>query len=307
MKNILIIGGSYFVGRVFVEELLKKKDYSIYVLNRGNIPFNRKEVTEIVCDRHDAGEMKRLLPEVDWCAVVDFCAYAPEDISSTLSVLPPNRTGQYIYVSTCSVYSQTSDLPIKEHAEKLDGPQPELGPFADYGFNKWRAELQLEKHAEEQGIPFTSIRPSFIYGKYNYAPRESYFFDLIVKGEPIIIPRDNLSLFSFVSVWDVAWILLGCIENRTVFNRAFNASAWELISYRRLMEVFEMITDQKLLIQEKTTEEIEELQTPLPFPLHEHLVYSGSLIQSILDFTYTPLLEGMRETYRYYRIGHGLS
>ena len=42
MKNVLIIGGSYFVGRVFVEELLKEQGYSIYVLNRGRIPI-RKE------------------------------------------------------------------------------------------------------------------------------------------------------------------------------------------------------------------------------------------------------------------------
>ena len=73
------------------------------------------------------------------------------------------------------------------------------------------------------------------------------------------------------------------------------------------MEVFEVVTEQNLLIQEKKIEEIEELQTPLPFPLDEHLVYSGTLIKSLLDFTYTPLLEGMRETYRYYRIGHGFS
>lgn len=307
MKNILIIGGSYFAGRVFVEELLKEKDYSIYVLNRGNIPIRREEVKEIVCDRHDLDEMRRLLPDIDWCAVVDFCAYAPEDISSILSVLPADRIGQYIYISTCSVYSRTSELPIREEAPKLTGAQPELGPFANYGFNKRCAELELENLALEHGMPFTSIRPAFIYGKYNYAPRESYFFDLIVKGEPISIPKDNLALFSFVSVWDVARIILGCLENKESFNRAFNASAEELLSYRRLMDVFEIITGKELLIQEKTIEEIEKSQIPLPFPLDEHLIYSGTLIRSIVDFTYTPFVDGMGETYRYYRIGHGLS
>ena len=75
MKNILVLGGSYFVGRVFVEELLKTDSYKVYVLNRGTIPMRREEVTEIVCDRHDRDGMKRLLPDVDWCAIVDFCAY----------------------------------------------------------------------------------------------------------------------------------------------------------------------------------------------------------------------------------------
>ncbi|MFA4910212.1 MAG: hypothetical protein WC649_04135 [Desulfobacteria bacterium] len=53
MKNILIIGGSYFVGRVFVEELVKEAGYSIYVVNRGNVPLNMEGVHEIVCDRND--------------------------------------------------------------------------------------------------------------------------------------------------------------------------------------------------------------------------------------------------------------
>jgi nucleoside-diphosphate-sugar epimerase len=307
MKNILIIGGSYFVGRVFVEELLKRENYRIYVLNRGNIPIRREEVTEIVCDRHDTARAKQLLPELAWSAVVDFCAYTPDDISSTLAVIPAESIGHYIYVSTCSVYAQSNDLPIVEHAQKITGSQPELGPFAEYGYNKWRAELQLESMAGKVNIPYTSIRPAFIYGKYNYAPRESYFFDLIIKGETIVIPETGLSLFSFVSVWDVAAILLGCLENERTYNRAFNASAGELVSYRRLMEILEEITETPLSIQEKSIGDIEEMQIPLPFPLDEHLIYSGTCIQSVLDFSYTPLLKGMHETYRYYRIGHGLS
>lgn len=306
MKNILIIGGSYFVGRVFVEELLKQQGYSVYVLNRGNIPIKKEEVTEIVCDRHDLEKMKAALPDIEWWAVVDFCAYTPEDITGTLNVLHGGRVNQYIYISTASVYSRTNDLPIGEEAQKLTGPQPELGPFADYGYKKWLAEKELQNLAATRGLPYTMLRPAFIYGKYNYAPRESYFFDLIVRGERIIIPEDNLALFSFVSVWDVARIILGCVGNSESFNRAFNASSGELLSYRRLMEVFEIVTGEELHIETLPLDAIVE-KISLPFPLDEHLVYSGTLVQSIMDFSYTPFVEGMRKTYRYYRIGHGLS
>ena len=57
MKNVLVIGGSYFVGRVFVEELSRIPDYAIYVMNRGNVPINIEGVIEIICDRHDAEAM----------------------------------------------------------------------------------------------------------------------------------------------------------------------------------------------------------------------------------------------------------
>ena len=51
------------------------------------------------------------------------------------------------------------------------------------------------------------------------------------------------------------------------------------------MEVFEIITGKKLDVQ---------------------LIYFGRLIEDVLDFKYTPFIEGMRETYTYYLIGKGL-
>jgi 2'-hydroxyisoflavone reductase len=306
MKNVLVIGGSYFLGRVFVEELLKMGGYSIHVLNRGRIPIRKEGVSEIVCDRHDTAKVRSSLPGLEWHAVVDFCAYTAEDIQGMVSSLPRGRVRQYIYISTASVYEKTWDIPVREEAPKLTGPQPELGPFADYGYNKWLAETELEKQCGNGDIKFTIIRPAFIYGKYNYAPRESYFFDLITEGKPVIVPENNLPLFSFVSVWDTALITAGCLESGAVHGRAFNASAPELVSYRRLVEVFETVTEKELDVEEMSVEDIIEKQVPLPFPLDEHLVYSGALIQECLDFRYTGFLDGMRETYRCYLAGKGL-
>lgn len=307
MKKLLILGGSYFVGRVFIEELIKDQSLDIFVLNRGKIPLRKQRVSELICDRHDLDRMKHVVPAVNWHAIVDFCAYQPEDIAGVFDNIPKGRIGQYIYVSTASVYQPTWDLPISEDTPKLTGLQPELGPFADYGFNKWLAELELQKQCRRHGLPYTIIRPAFIYGKYNYAPRENYFFDLIVKNERIIIPDNSLSLFSFVSVWDVARILFGCIGSETVFNQAFNASAPELISYRRLLQILEIVVEQKLAFEAVPVNKIVAQQIPLPFPLDQHLVYSGTRVQSKIDIEYTPFIKGLKETYRYYKIGRGLS
>jgi len=112
-------------------------------------------------------------------------------------------------------------------------------------------------------IPYTIIRPAFIYGKYNYAPRENYFFDLIEKGSKIVLPENSLALFSFVSVWDVARIIIGCLETDAALNRAFNASAEELVSYPRLAEVLGIVTGKRLEIETMSTGEIEERRIPL--------------------------------------------
>ncbi len=297
MKNILIIGGSYFLGKVFVEEIRNHSEYAIYVMNRGNRPLNLEGVKEIVCNRHDTVSIKQLIPPLEWHAVVDFCAYEPDDVELLLYCLP-GLVQQYIYISTTTVYQNSLDLPTREGSQKLAGPLP--GPHGDYGYKKWLIELRLKELCEEKGIAHTSLRPAFIYGKYNYAPRESYFFNLIMGNKPIIVPPPPQAVFSVVSVWDVAHICIACLGNEKVFNNAYNVSAEELISYDRLIEVIETITGRKLNIQRMPIFEIDKRGIPLPYPLEEHLIYSGSLIQEILNYNYMTFLEGMRETYSWY-------
>ena len=300
MKNILIIGGSYFAGRVLVENLIREGNYNIFVYNRGRVPLRLKEVTEIVGDRDDEARIRHAIPEKNWHGLVDFCAYTPDHIDKIIRSLP-GTLNHYIYISTTTVYKNIWNLPIREESPKLSGIQPELGPYADYGYNKWLAEMKLNQVCEKRNIAFTSLRPSIIYGKYNYAPRESYFFDLIRDDKPVIIPDNELALFSFVWVEDVAKIIMGCIGNEKTFNQALNVSAEELVSYRRLVEVLEEISDKKLNIKKMKIRDIDAQKIPLPFPLDAHLVYSGSKIKQLLQFDYTPFVDGMKKTYEYYQ------
>ncbi len=300
-KDVLIIGGSYFAGRILVEELLQRKNYNIYVYNRGNMPFNRDDVTELVGDRNDEQLIKKNVPNKNWAAVIDFCAYTPEQIQKTIGALP-GKTEHYIFISTTTVNQNVLDLPIREDAPKLTGIQPELGQYADYGYNKWLAECKLEEECGRRGIPYTSLRPAIIFGEYNYAPRETYFFDLIRDNKRIFLPDNELPLFSFVWVVDLARIIEQCIGNEKVFNQAFNVAGQELVSYKRLIEVFEKICGKKIKTAKMSIELIKKKGIPLPFPLDSHLVYSGRKIEQTLAFEYTPFVTGMKKTYEYYQL-----
>ena len=297
MKNILIIGGSYFVGRVFVEELQNHSEYDIYMLNRGNRPLKLKGVKELVCDRHDTVTLPQVVPSLEWHAVVDFCAYEPGDVAMLLQSLP-GSVQQYIYISTATIYQNLLTLPMKEDAPKLTGPLP--GPDGDYAYKKWLTELKLGEICEEKDIAHVSLRPAFIYGKYNYAPRESYFFNLIARDETIILPSPPQTLFSMVSVWDVARICIACLGNNKVFNNAYNVCAEELISYDRLIEVLEVVTHRKFNVRRQPVRIIDAQRIPLPFPLEEQLVYSGSLLQETLSYRYMSFEQGMTRTYNWF-------
>ena len=298
MNNVLIIGGSYFAGRVLVEELVKEKAYQVFVYNRGHMPLKIQGVVELVGDRNDHQQVKRAIPAVEWHAVIDFCAYTPEDITNLLPSLQ-DRVNHYILISTTSVYENTWDLPIKEDFPKLSAPQPELGIAADYGFNKWLTEGEVVTTCGKNGMPYTILRPAIIYGPYNYAPRESWFFDLLSRNEPIVIPDNALALYSFVYVVDMARIIIRCMGNDIVFNHAFNVSSKEMISYRRIVQVLEEILGKKIQLMQMSVDEINLKGIFLPFPPDSHLLYSGTALQKKLGFEYTSFAEGMKNTYRY--------
>lgn len=301
MEDILIIGGSYFAGRVFVEKLLKQGRYNVFVFNRGNLPLPYKGVTSFVGDRERPDHIRSNIPARDWTAVVDFCAYTPENIRSMLGNLT-GSIGHYIFISTTTVCAETSDLPVRESAAKVDAPQPELGQYADYGLNKWLAECELAELGRLNGIHYTILRPAIIYGRYNYAPRETYFFDLVASNRPMVIPEKNLPLFSFLWVEDLAGVILSCINRQNVFEEAFNLCGPELISYRKIAEVLEEISGRRITVQEMPPVEIDRRGIPLPFPLDHHLIYSSEKIREAVHFNFTSFGEGMRQTWRYYQL-----
>ena len=302
MKNILVIGGSYFAGRVFVEELLSCGGYIPYVVNRGSRPLGLAGVHEIVCERHDAAEMARAIAPREWHAVVDFCAYAPGDIATVLRHLP-GTVRRYIYVSTSSVCRNSLHLPMNEESAKLAGPSP--GAEGGYAYDKWLLEGELARCCAEKSIPHVTLRPAFVYGKYNYAPRESYFFDLLDRREPLVLPQQPQALFSMVSVWDLAKICIACVGNGKVDGGAYLVCADELVSYDLLIETLEAITGRKFDVRRQSVRILHAARLPLPFPLEEHLVYSGARLSRVLRHPYLSLAEGMAQTYEWYRQSGG--
>jgi nucleoside-diphosphate-sugar epimerase len=187
---------------------------------------------------------------------------------------------------------------MQEDTPKLTGPLPGAG--GDYAYKKLLLEGELKGFCEKQGISYLSLRPAFIYGQYNYAPRESYFFNLISRDETIILPSPPQALFSMVSVWDIAQICIACLKNQKVFNNAYNVCTEELISYDRILEVLETITSRKFNVRRQPPRLINASGIPLPFPLEEHLVYSGMRLKEILNFRYMSFFEGMMRTYNWF-------
>ena len=300
MKNLLVIGGSYFAGRVFVELMARADRYRIHVFNRGHLPIGIPGVVQLSGDREIEDHIARRIPDQHWDAVVDFCAYTPEAIDALLDNLP-GTIGHYIFISTTSVYASTPDVPIPENGAKVDGPQPELGEFADYGYQKWLAECRVEKKCRTNDIAYTILRPSIIYGRYNYAPRESFFFDHVIANKPLVVPEDPNVFYSFVWVEDMAEMIAGCLENEAVQGQAFNIAGEEMISYNRMADTIEEVCGRRIERRALSTEDIIRQRVPMPFPPDEHLLYDGRRLNQTIAYEHTPFILGMAKTWSVYQ------
>jgi nucleoside-diphosphate-sugar epimerase len=218
-KSILAIGGSAFVGRVFSIQISKNDDFDLHVVNRGQFPLNLKNVKEYKCDRHTPIMIARILPKINFDAIVDFCAYNPGEVSSLLDVLK-GRFKQYIVISTASVY-EPNDHRIKTETDPIV-TKTEGGRVSDYIYNKVLVERETAATCAKLDIPYSIFRPTFIYGPFNYSQRESWFVELIARGHVVPVPIDATARFSMVYGFDIARALEICIGNDTAVNQRFN-------------------------------------------------------------------------------------
>lgn len=285
-----------FTGRVFSILASRNGGFELHLVNRGNYPVELERVTQYKYDRRGAGAIAGVLPDAEYDAVVDFCAYEPGDISRIADSLG-TRVRQYIFFSTASVSAPGSGF-LDENAP-LTGPDgTDDDAAAEYIRKKIMLERELAFSCEEKGPGCTILRPAFIYGPFNYAPRESYFIELIAKKRAVPFPADASSRFNFVYVMDIAEALMACIGDERAYGGVFNLAGPEAVTYGRYIAELERCNGAPFMISETSVEEAEKENIPLPFPLTGDTLADGGKFARTFDFRYTPFSEGMDKTFR---------
>ena len=112
--KILIIGGSRFMGPLLVQELALR-GHTITVFNRGTREMSLPQgVTAVVGDRAEGFSFS---PSFD--AVIDTCAYTPEDIER---VFKDVRFDYYLQIGSAASYKKTHLFPLTEESPLGEWP-----------------------------------------------------------------------------------------------------------------------------------------------------------------------------------------
>ncbi len=296
--KLLVIGGSYFYGRVFVMEAAK--EHEITVWNRGTYSMESFGVRQLTGDRHEriAG------CEEDYEAVIDFCAYAPGDVRDTLNLLTGN-IGQYVFISTVDVYERDpavvkgEDTPLEERVI--------AGEAGAYIAGKVALEKELAESCGAKGIPYTVLRPAILYGPFNYAPRESVYIQMLLQNHALPRFTDAQGRFQFAYVKDAAQAILASLGNARAYGQAYNVCGEEIITYGSFFETLRKAAqpeDLEGLVEVPLTVEHAASQgVPMPFPVmaEETHLCDNAKGKAELGIVYAEFEEGMRRTYRAFR------
>ncbi|SMO74277.1 SDR family oxidoreductase [Melghirimyces algeriensis] len=215
--NILIIGGTRFLGRYITQEA-QKRNHKVTLFNRGQEnPDLFPEVETIVGDRYTDIQC---LGDREWDCVIDTFGFVPWAIAPSIRYLK-NRTRHYIFISSQSVYSDFTKINIDEHspvatlpAEKVaelerEGYGPTYGKH--YGAMKFLCEQLLEQEMPQKVL---HVRPGLIVGPHDYADRFSYWVNRVSQGGDILAPGHPEQPIQIIDVRDLASWMIHMIESR---------------------------------------------------------------------------------------------
>lgn len=291
--KILVIGGSYFFGRVFVMSAAKEHDLT--VVNRGTFSMEEYGVKQIRGDRRNEALWRECREDYD--VIVDFCAYEQGDIAKVLRHFP-GKVRQYIFISTVDVYRRGISGFKKEDTPFETRQIP--GEAGKYIAGKVALEGELWEECRARNMEGTVLRPAILYGPLNYAPRESVFIRLAAKEH--ILPRvmNATGRFQFLYVKDAAEAVMKCLLNERTYGEAYNLCQDLVLDYMLFFNCLKQAAGIELRQVPLTVEEAEENDFPLPFPVREEEteLYSNEKSKRELGMVYTGFLAGMTKTYR---------
>ncbi|MBP1985528.1 NAD-dependent epimerase/dehydratase family protein [Halolamina salifodinae] len=213
-KSALVIGGTRFIGRHTVEELLDH-DYHVTIFNRGNHdnPFATREgVDHVEGDRRDETDLKAAKLSVRPDIVIDCVAYYPADVDIATDLF--TDVEGYVYISSGDAYGE-EEIPKREDATPMR-PCTEEQAVDDagetYGNRKAEGDRKIVEAAEE-GVNAMSIRPCIVYGPYDYTERMDYWLDRVDSHDRVVVPGDGQNLWHRAYAPDVAKALRVVAEN----------------------------------------------------------------------------------------------
>ena len=244
MNNVLLLGGTGFLGKPLLQKLETKNSTKVMIHNtdlqttaqkfKGDILNKKSFFDEIRNDEtiiNLSGQMSQ-----------DECNFINSNIIGGLNLLnscTKKKIKRIILISSINVYGENLEKPSKE--------TDQLCPTTPYAGIKMVTEQMYKKFAENHGISITILRLAGIYGSRN----KSGFLTKIIKSikNKDVIPvcyNNGQQQRDVLYIDDAVDCILNAINSHHEGFHVFNISSGERHSVNELISMIEKISETKI-------------------------------------------------------------
>lgn len=245
--RVVVIGGTRFIGRAIVDELVAH-GHAVLIVHRGTThpPDLRTDVPHLHADRLDltpvAGDLQRFDPS----AVLDCAALGATDADAVLGTFADQTDLRLVVLSSMDTYRAYGSL----HAGTVTDAVPldETSPVRPERF-PYRGQIpgmddyeKLDVEERWLGRGGTVCRLPMVFGPHDYQRREEFVLRRVRAGRTEIPIGAGTALFTFGFVDDIARGVRLAIEAEPsvvageVFNFGERRSPTMFLRARRILE-----------------------------------------------------------------------
>lgn len=245
MGRILVFGGTRFLGKELVKELIIN-GHNITIATRGKRKdeFGDK-VKRLIIDKIDVKVLKEALEGKFYDVVYDTISYSSNDALRMCKVLE-GKTNKYIVVSSVAVYKKGYMLNEREFDPKKY--KVIMGEENDFSYAEGKRQMESYMY-QNASFKVVSVRFPVVIGKDDYTGRLFKYFKKIKNKEKIYSTKINEKMNLITQ--SEAGIFLAWLYNKDIYG-PINASCSGEINLKEIIECIEEEINTKALIDNKT-------------------------------------------------------
>jgi 2'-hydroxyisoflavone reductase len=196
--QLLVIGGTHFVGRAMVEDAVAR-GHDVTVFHRGPAEPAGFPTVEHLHGNRDGGLDP--LRGRRWDVAIDTCGYTPRVVRDSAQLLSAT-VATFVFISTLSVYPDDAPAGTTEETPTHQPPFPETEEITAESYGPLKVACELEAQSAFPGRCLV-VRPGYIVGPHDPSDRFTYWVRRAASGGRMLAPGPMEQPMQVVDVRDL--------------------------------------------------------------------------------------------------------